>query len=80
MFVLSSSLRIPYPYLSSRIPDPSLLRDPWTSYQPAYELTLSKALPVQCHLLLEAVLDSPASLSSVILKYFVPLSVFHNYP
>ena len=33
-FVFSSSLRIP---------DPSLLGDPWTSYQPAQELTLSIA-------------------------------------
>ena len=33
MFVLSSSLRIP---------DPSLLGDPQTSYQPAQEMTLSK--------------------------------------
>ena len=64
------------PISSSRTPDPSLLRDPWTSYQPAYELILSKALPVQYHFLLEALLDSPASLSSTILKYFVPLQCF----
>jgi len=38
--VLSSSLRIPDPIFSSRTSDPSLLRDPRTSYQPAWELTL----------------------------------------
>ena len=49
-FVLSSSLRIP---------DPSLHGDPWTSYQPAQELTLSMEailggakvpkIRIQCH-------------------------------
>ena len=42
MFVLSSSLRTPDPYL--RFEGPRPLSPPWgpqTSYQPAYELTLS---------------------------------------
>ena len=67
------------PFLVLENSTPLSPRGPLDFYQPAYELTLSKALPVQCHLLLEALLDSPAScLSSVILKDFVPLSVFRN--
>ena len=33
--VLSSSLRIPHPYLLLENPNPSLLGDSWASYQPA---------------------------------------------
>ena len=42
MFVLSFSLRIPDSFLLLRSPRPlSPPRGPWTSYQPAQELTLS---------------------------------------
>ena len=41
MFVLSSSLRTP---------DPSLLRDAWTSYQSAQEMTLSRVSSISADL------------------------------
>ena len=56
-FVLSSSLRFPDPYLLFKSPRAFFPPwGPWTSYQPAWELTLS--LYIYPHLLLQTFRDS----------------------